>query len=118
MDISDMDTFPPLKPAPFHILLALAGGDSYGYAIMQAVREQSGGRVPIQTGSFYRHLAKLIDEGLVAEIDAPRAADPRRSTYYHLTPRGRRALSAEQRRLADLLAVANGLHAPSRKGES
>ena len=77
----------PLKPAAFHILLALADGDSHGYAIMQAVREQSAGRVPLQTGSFYRHLTRLIDLGLVAEAPAPRSVeDPRRGTHYRLPP--------------------------------
>jgi DNA-binding PadR family transcriptional regulator len=118
MDISDKDKSAPLKPAAFHILLALAGGESYGYAIMQAVRDQSGGRVPIQTGSFYRHLARLIDAGLVTETPVPRAADSRRSTYYRLMPRGRRILTAEQQRLADLLAIADGVHRASRKGEA
>jgi DNA-binding PadR family transcriptional regulator len=107
-----------MKPAAFHILLALAAGESYGYAIMQTVREQSGGRIPLQTGSFYRHLGKLIDAGLVQETATPKAADPRRSTYYRLSPRGRRVLAAEQQRLADLLAVANGLQAASRKGDA
>lgn len=55
----------PLKPAVVHILLALAEGECHGYAIMQAVREQSGGRVPVQTGSFYRHLSTLLANGLV-----------------------------------------------------
>jgi DNA-binding PadR family transcriptional regulator len=107
----------PIKPAVFHILLALAGADSYGYAIMQAVREQSGGRVPLRTGSFYRHIATLIDEGLVSEAAAPRSSDPRRTAYYRLTPRGRRALAAEQRRLTDLLSTIAGL-APVRKGNA
>jgi DNA-binding PadR family transcriptional regulator len=107
-----------LKPAAFQILLALAAGDSYGYAIMQTVREQSGGRVPLQTGSFYRHLGKLIDAGLVQETAPPKAADPRRSTYYRLTSRGRRVLAAEQQRLADLLAIASGLRPASRKGDA
>jgi DNA-binding PadR family transcriptional regulator len=113
-----MDISTPLKPAAFHVLLALAAGDSYGYAIMQAVRDQSGGRVPLQTGSFYRHLGKLIDAGLVVETASPRTADPRRSTYYRLTPRGRRVLAAEQKRLTDLLAVAEGLRSASRKGDA
>ena len=113
-----MDLSAPLKPAVFHILLALAGADNYGYAIMQAVREQSRGIVPLQTGSFYRHLARLIDEGLVSAAAAPRASDPRRSSYYRLTPRGRRALSAEQRRLSDLLSTLEGLAPVTRKGNA
>jgi DNA-binding PadR family transcriptional regulator len=107
-----------MKPAVFHILLALADADNYGYAIMQAVRDQSRGSVPLRTGSFYRHLAKLIEADLVSEVAAPRSSDPRRSSYYRLTPRGRRALTAEHRRLSDLLSATEGLPAPARKGNA
>jgi DNA-binding PadR family transcriptional regulator len=102
-----MDISPPLKPAALHILRALADRDSHGYAIMVAVREQSGGRVPLQTGSFYRHLSRLIADGLVDEAPRRRNGDddPRRGTYYRLTTRGRQRLSAERRRLAELVAA-------------
>ena len=56
-----MDISTPLKPAVFYILLALADHDRHGYAVMQAVRERSHGLVPLRTGSFYRHLSKLIE---------------------------------------------------------
>src|SRR5687767_6943260 len=106
MDMSIMATPKSLKPAAFHILLALADGDSHGYAVMQAVRDQSGGRVPIQTGSFYRHLTALIDDGLVTEAPAPREAeDPRRGTYYRLTTQGRQALEREREYLKDVVAA-------------
>lgn len=100
-----MDMLPPLKPAALYILLALKARDMHGYAVMQVVRELSAGRVPLQTGSFYRHLALLIDAGLVAEVTGRRPADPRRGTDYRLTPRGRQALDTERRHLADLVAV-------------
>ena len=45
-DMSTTNSSPPLAPAVFHILLALSDQDTHGYAIMQTVREQSGGRVP------------------------------------------------------------------------
>jgi DNA-binding PadR family transcriptional regulator len=106
----------PLKPAVFHILLALAGGDAHGYAIMQAVREQSGGRVPLQTGSFYRHLAALIDDGLVHEIATRKVEDPRRGSHYRLTAHGRQALEQQRRYLADVIARLDGLR--PRKGTS
>jgi DNA-binding PadR family transcriptional regulator len=94
-----------LKPIPLHILLALAERERHGYAVMQAIREQSGGQVSVQTASFYRHLAGLIDEGLVAEAAGRREGeDPRRGAYYRLTPRGRQVLAAEKRRLVDLVA--------------
>jgi PadR family transcriptional regulator PadR len=105
MDISD-----PLKPAALHILRALADHDSlHGYAVMQTVRERSGGQLPLQTGSFYRHLSRLIAHGLVDEARGRRPGDdPRRGAYYRLTPRGRQRLASERRRLAQLVAVLGG----------
>ena len=94
-----------LKPISLHILLTLADGDSHGYAIMQAIRARTQGSVAAQTASFYRYLAKLIDEGLVAEAQGRREGDdPRRGTYYRITHRGRKLLADEERRLSDLVA--------------
>ena len=114
-----MDATEPLKPAVFHILLALAEHDSHGYAIMQAVREQSGARVRLQTGSFYRHLARLIDTGLVTEAPAPRQVeDSRRGTHYRLTAQGRQALEQERRYLAGVMTTLRALRLASRSGAS
>lgn len=100
----------PLKPAVFYILLALAAGDNYGYAVMQLVRRTSDGSVPLSPGSFYRHLASLMDDGLVVEVSSRRASDdPRRGAYYRLTAQGQRVLADERRRLASLLAAIDGL---------
>jgi DNA-binding PadR family transcriptional regulator len=99
-----------------HVLLALLDGASHGYGILQAVREQSQGRVPLGTGSLYRHLSRLIDAGLVAETRPEAGADPRRGTYYRLTPRGRQRLAAERDRLAALVHALDGLRGASRKG--
>jgi DNA-binding PadR family transcriptional regulator len=109
---------PPLKPAVFHVLLALAEGATHGYAAMQAVREQSVGQINIGTASFYRHLARLMDDGLVAEARRPADPehdDPRRGAYYQLTPLGRRVLTAERNRLAALVAAIDALK-PARRG--
>lgn len=104
-----------MKPAVFHILLALADGDRHGYAIMQTVRDQSEGRVPLQTGSLYRHLSTLVAQGLVAESAGPRRPeDPRRGTHYRLTPRGRQALEVERAHMARLLAAIKPLKAANR----
>ena len=117
MDTSTANLSEPLKRAPLHILLALADDDSYGYAIMQAVREQSGGRVPLRTGSLYRHLSKLIDQGLVAKVPPPDAVeDPRRGAHYRLTPRGRRALEREREHLAGVVAALEQMQPASGRG--
>lgn len=112
-------TAKPLKPAVFYILLALAGGDNYGYAVMQAVREASQGQVAVGAGSFYRHLATLIEDGLVVEASGRRAVeDPRRGVYYRITARGQSVLADERRRLASLVAAIDGLRLAPRRGQA
>jgi DNA-binding PadR family transcriptional regulator len=109
---------PPLKPAVFHILLALADGPLHGYAAMQAVRERSGGSVRLSTGSFYRHLSKLLDDGLVGEAPGPADDDPRRGAYYRVTPSGRQVLARARDRLAELVAALDALRPASRRGRA
>jgi DNA-binding PadR family transcriptional regulator len=105
-----------LKPIPLHILLALADGDSHGYGVMQAIRARTHGTVAVKTASFYRHLGTLIDEGWIAEAPGRREGDdPRRGTYYRITPRGRQALVDEKRRLTDLVAQLKRVRLSPRK---
>lgn len=106
MDMSNMDIL---------ILIALSGGPLHGYAAMQGIREQSGGRQRVSTGTFYRRLSLLIDEGLVEEAGPPRGdADPRRGAHYRATSRGREALARERDRMAALVAAVDALRSPSR----
>lgn len=109
-DMSNADTAAPRSAAVFHILLALAHQNRHGYGLMQAVAEQSGGRLRLRTGSLYRHLAALIDEGLVAEAPRRRKVeDARRGTDYRLTPRGRHALEQERQYLAGVMTTLEAL---------
>jgi DNA-binding PadR family transcriptional regulator len=105
-----------LKPAVFHILLALAEAPAHGYAAMQTVRDQSGGAVRVSTGSFYRHLSLLMHDGLVEETAGPAQDDPRRGAYYRVTSRGRAVLAHERERLAGLVAALDALRPASRRG--
>jgi DNA-binding PadR family transcriptional regulator len=107
-----------LAPAALHILLALADRPTHGYAVMRRVREQSAGRVPLQTGSFYWHLSRLIDQGLVAEAAHRPGGDSRRGAHYRLTPRGRQVVGRELRYLEELLAAHRGLVLASRKDQA
>ena len=99
---------PALPPHWFQILLALADHDRHGLGIMSDVLEQTGGRMKLWPGMLYRNLAKLADEGLVVEVDAPAGAETGggRPRFYHLTPLGRRACAAEAERLAGFVATA------------
>lgn len=93
----------------FHVLLAMAGGPLYGYAIKGAVEEESEGALAPRAGSLYRVIARLMSWGLVAEVEPDGEAGPhpgRARKYYALTPEGRATLSAETRRLKGATALA------------
>ena len=59
----------PLPSAAFHILLALAGEDRHGYAIMRQVEQQTGGRVRLGPGTLYGSLKSLLEARLIEELD-------------------------------------------------
>ena len=96
---------PPLTPAVFHILLALADGPRHGYAIMQAVERSADAEPPMGPGTIYGSLLRMEEAGLVREIAA--CADDRRRLFA-LLPAGRRALVHEAERLANLAALVRG----------
>jgi len=101
----------PLTPGVLHILLALAGGERHGYAIMQEVTRLSDGAVRLGPGTLYRTLKSLLDSGLIAESGErpdPEHDDDRRR-YYRLTTFGRRVAQAETARLARLVTRAQAL---------
>jgi len=98
------DAILPLTPISFEILLALVDGGQHGYAILQAVERRLDHRLPLRTGTLYRALARLVDEGLIVEAASDPADERRR--LYRLTAAGRRAARAEAERLADQVAAA------------
>ena len=89
-----------LKPADFHILLALAGEPRHGYGLMKEVERESGGMVRLEIGSLYRLLARLVEGGMIEE-----AEEDERRRYYRLSRQGRRVLKIEAERLARLVEL-------------
>lgn len=99
----------PLTPISFEILLSLLTEDRHGYAILQTVEARLRSHLPMRTGTIYRALARLVDEGLIvaAAPAAKRGADTdERRRYYRITPQGRKIAKAEAERLADQVAAA------------
>jgi len=78
------------------VLAILSEEDSYGYAILQRVRELSGGRLEWTDGMLYPVLHRLGRLGYV-EARWEVAESGRRRKYYRITPQGRTQLD-EQRR--------------------
>ncbi len=107
---------PPLTPAMFHVLLALAGDDLHGYAILKEVELRTGGEVKLSTGTLYGIIKRLLNDGLVIERrERPAAHDDERRRYYRLTPQGREAqgrevAAAEAERLEKVVALARSRH--------
>ncbi len=94
---------PPLTPAVFHILLALADGRKHGYAILKQVGADGGHSLRMGPGTLYGSLQRMEAAGLVQEFED--AADERRR-FYELTGSGQRALTHELSRLREVLSAA------------
>jgi len=94
----------------YHVLLAMAEGPQYGYAIKSAVEEESAGTLHPRAASLYRVIARLITQHFVAHVDAPASDEPhpgRARKYYGLTADGRRALADEAARLRSAASLAD-----------
>ena len=83
------------------VLATLAEGDSYGYAILQRVRELSGGRLAWTDGMLYPVLHRLERLGHV-EARWAVAGSGRRRKYYRLTSEG---FPVAVKRIGDLDAL-------------
>lgn len=113
----EVDELLPLPPATFHILIAVAGEDRHGYAIIQEVAARTGGATRLSAGTLYRSIQRMQEQGLIVEArerPAPELDDERRR-YYRITPFGSAVARAEARRLTQMirLARASGI-APER----
>jgi DNA-binding PadR family transcriptional regulator len=96
-----------LRAIEFQVLLALSGDERHGYGIMQEAARVTGGD-PLEPGTLYRALHRMLAAGWVVESARRPAADldDERRRYYRLTPLGRRIAAAEAERLARLVAAA------------
>ena len=90
------------------VLSILAESDSYGYAILQRVRELSGGRMEWTDGMLYPVLHRLERLGhITSRWEVPETG--RKRKYYHLTDTGRAELVAHRRQWQAVDATLRGL---------
>lgn len=90
------------------VLAILAEGDSYGYAIIQRVRELSGGRIEWTDGMLYPVLHRLERLGHV-QARWKTAESGRRRKYYRLTPGGRNQLAEDRRQWQTVESTLRGI---------
>ena len=106
MPTTDCQFEAPLKPAVFHILLALSEKSQHGLGIADRVERATDGAVRLGPGTLYRSLKEMTREGLVCEIPAPAEDEDPRRKFHRLTEAGRAVLEAEAMRYQRIVDVA------------
>lgn len=79
------------------VLSILSEGDNYGYAMIQRVKELSGGEITWADGMLYPVLHRLEREGLIKAEWRP-SETGRKRKYYRLCDAGKEALVTERAR--------------------
>jgi PadR family transcriptional regulator PadR len=93
------------------ILQTLQWGPQHGYAISQTIRAQSSEALKVETGSLYPALHRLQQQGWVRSEWRETEAK-QRAKYYRLTAAGKKQLSKERDRWAQLVAAIGGVLNP------
>jgi DNA-binding PadR family transcriptional regulator len=96
----------PLSPQVLQILLALSDGAMHGYAVIADIAARTDGEMRLTASTLYDALARLLDQRLIVEVEAPADERDARRRYYGLTMVGREVMALETRRLERLLAMA------------
>ncbi len=103
------ESFLPLKPRIFLMLLVLVQeGPRHGYALKEEVLRRTDGRLNLGPGTLYRTIQSMLRDGLTEEVVRSRdsRADNERRRTYQITSLGRQVVSAEARRLQQLVELA------------
>jgi PadR family transcriptional regulator, regulatory protein PadR len=93
------------------VLSILSEGDSYGYAIIQRVRELSGGKIEWTDGMLYPVLHWLEDRRMVRSR-WEKAESGHKRKYYSLRPEGRQALREQKEQWTVVTSTLNQLWKP------
>jgi|SRR5262245_13158312 len=78
------------------VLSVLTKGESYGYELIQTVRNLSGGRIDWTEGMLYPVLHWMEQERLIESEWRNAESGGRRRRYYRILKQGRKALQSEQ----------------------
>jgi PadR family transcriptional regulator, regulatory protein PadR len=85
------------------LLAAVEDGPRHGYAVIEALRQATGGRPDMATGTIYPALRRLEDAGLITGSWS--AVAGRRRRDYRLTSARARALAGKRADWRDFAAI-------------
>jgi DNA-binding PadR family transcriptional regulator len=103
-----IESFLPLTPAVFHVLLSLADGEKHGYVISKEIARRTDNEVRLSAGTLYGIIKRLLEDGFIEESDdrPDFSLDDQRRRYYRLTKLGCALAEAEAERMERVLAMA------------
>ena len=90
------------------ILSRLQNGDTYGYAVIRNIEQESGGVCSLQEGPLYIEFRRMEKEGWIRSYWGDETVGARRR-YYSLTEEGRKRLADEVRAWHETREVLNRL---------
>jgi len=93
------------------ILSILSESDSYGYAIIQRVKELSGGKIEWTDGMLYPVLHWLEDRRMVRSR-WEKADSGRKRKYYSIQPAGRQTLREQKEQWMAVTSTLNQIWKP------
>ena len=103
-----IESYLPLSPAMFHVLLSLADGEKHGYVISKEIARRTNNEVRLSAGTLYGIIKRLLEDHFIEESeDRPDfSLDDQRRRYYRLTKLGVALAEAEAERMERVLAMA------------
>lgn len=105
----------PLTVPVFQILLSLSDADLHGYAIIQDIRQRTAGEVSLTASTLYAAIKRLLDAGLIDELEARPSDDDPRRRYYCIQPAGLDVVRLEAARLERAVKMARQKRLTPRK---
>ena len=107
-----IESYLPLTPAMFHVLLSLADGEKHGYVISKEIARRTENEVRLSAGTLYGIIKRLLEDGFIEESDERPdfSLDDERRRYYRMTKQGMALAEAEAERLERVLAMARAKH--------
>jgi DNA-binding PadR family transcriptional regulator len=107
MTRKDPESQLPLTPVVLHILLVVAEGERYGYAIAEEIEQATQGRIRVGPGTMYGSIQRMLAASLLEEASrrSNESEGPSRR-YYKITTFGRRVLELELDRLVSVVRLA------------